>query len=420
MAFITRIDCEEILDSRSVPTLKTTIHLEDGSQGTASVPSGVSTGSSEALELRDRDRNRYAGMGVTGAVNNVRGILFQAIKNIDAQDQEKIDNTMIMLDRTANKSVLGANAILSISLSVAVAVANYKKISLYEYIRQKAPFIRDPDFQLPLLMVNVIEGGRHVNKGLDFQEFLIIPKGFRFFAESYDNAKKLIKSLKDLVKQKKLGLNYGMEGGFALDLKTNEEAIKLIKESICVVELYAEGFGIGLDVAATSLFKEGFYQIKDVHKPLYREEFIDFLASLSKKYKLFSLEDPLSENDWSGWASLSKKLPGNTLVIGDDLTTTNRKRLSQALVSAAVNSVVVKPNQIGTLTETLDFIFRAKEAGLKTVVAHRGGETLDTFISDLAVAASADFIKIGSPTQKERLVKYNRLMEIEKEIAEGI
>ncbi|OGY27134.1 MAG: phosphopyruvate hydratase [Candidatus Woykebacteria bacterium RBG_16_43_9] len=418
MAFITKIDCEEIIDSRGVPTLNTTVFLHDGSKGNASVPSGTSTGSSEAVELRDRDPNRYGGMGVLNAVNNVRGIIFQAIKSIDVSDQERVDNTMISLDRTANKSTLGANAILSVSLAVAAASAASEKIPLYEYIRQKAPFVREIEYQLPTLMVNIIEGGKHVDKGLDFQEFLAVPTGFRFFGESYANAKKLIGSLRNLIKQKKLELKLGMEGGFSLNLETNDEAIKLIKEAMEVIELYERGFGISLDIAANSLFKDGTYLVKDVNKPLYREEYIEFLVNFSKKHELFSIEDPLSENDLSGWATLNSKLAGKTLVIGDDLITTNQKKLNQALSYDTVNGVVVKPNQIGTLTETLNFIVQAKEAGLKIVISHRSGETLDTFISDLSVAVNADFIKIGSPAQKERSVKYNRLLEIEKELSE--
>lgn len=419
MAFITKITSEEILDSRGVPTLTTTVFLHDGTQGSASVPAGTSTGSNEAVELRDKDPNRYGGWGVLNAVNNVQGIIYQAIKDIDVYDQEKIDNAMISIDKAKNKSTLGANAILSVSLAVAVASAQSQKRPLFDYLREKAPFIRDMGFDMPTLMVNVIEGGRHVDKGLDFQEFLVVPIGFRFFGEAYENTNKLIKSLKNLIRQKKLGLKYGMEGGFAPKLETNADAISLIKESMEVIELYQKGFGISLDIAANSLFKDGNYHVKDAEKPLPREEYIDFLLKFSKKYSLYSIEDPIIENDMTGWTSLVNKLGEETLVIGDDLTVTSPERLKQSLAYSTVGGVIVKPNQIGTLTETLNFIARAKEMGLKIIMSHRSGETYDSFISDLAVAVNADFIKIGAPMQKERLVKYNRLVEIEKELAEN-
>ena len=414
---ISKITTEEILDSRGIPTLKTTVFLDDGSEGSASVPTGVSTGSNEALELRDGDPNRYSGQGVLKAVENVQGLLFQAVKNIDPTNQEKIDENMLLLDRTQNKSRFGANAILSISLAVAVAVSASQKIPLYEYLRQKISIDHGRNFQMPLLMANIFEGGKHAGWFLDFQEFLLVPKGFRFFGESYANVNKLISSLKSLIKQKKLGLRFGMEGGFAVRLKTNEEAIALIKEAMKNIELYEAGFGIGLDIAANSIYGENGYRLKDVDRPLDTKAYIEFLAKLNRKHKLFSLEDPLIEDDWVGWSNLSQKISGRTLVIGDDLTTTNKNRLDKALSEEALSGVVVKPNQIGTLTETLSFIAHAKKAGLKVVVSHRGGETMDTFISDLAVAVGADFIKIGSPLQKERMAKYNRLLEIERELA---
>ena len=419
MAFITKIESKEILDSRGVPTLSTTVFLHDGTSGTASVPSGTSTGTNEAVELRDRDPNRYGGWGVLNALNNVQGIIYQAIKSIDVSDQERIDNAMISLDRTKNKSTLGANAILSVSLACAVAAAASQKAPLYEYLREKAPFIRDMDFEIPTIMVNVIEGGAHVQKGVDFQEFLVVPIGFRFFGEAYANTNKLISSLKKLIKQKKLGNQFGMEGGFAPKIATNADAIKLIKESMAVIELYEKGFGISLDIAANSIFKDGNYYVKDVQEPLTKEEYVDFLVKFSKDNSLYSIEDPIVENDMPGWTALIKKLDQKTLVIGDDLTTTSRERLKQSLAYDSVNGVIVKPNQIGTLTETLNFIARSKEVGLKIIVSHRSGETLDTFIADLAVAVNADFLKAGSPLQKERLVKYERLSEIEKELAES-
>ena len=317
-----------------------------------------------------------------------------------------------------DKSRLGGNAILSVSLAVAKAAASSLKLPLFKYVRRLGK-VGSEDFQIPLLMINLIEGGKHVKAGLDFQEFLVIPKGEKSIEVGQAKIYKLIESLQILIEKEKIGSGLGMEGGFSVKLSKNEEAINLLKEAMDHSEFTDEDFAVGLDIAAMSIYENGKYHLSDIQKPLDPGDFIDYLEKISKKYALYSLEDPLNENDWNGWKKLKSKLSLNTLVIGDDLTTTNQNRLTQALDVEAVSGVIVKPNQIGTLSETLAFALRAKEAGIKTVVSHRGGETKDTFIADLAVGLNADLIKIGSPLQTERLVKFHRLMEIEKELRKG-
>ncbi|OGY26177.1 MAG: phosphopyruvate hydratase [Candidatus Woykebacteria bacterium RBG_16_44_10] len=417
MSKIASITSEEILDSNGIPTLRTQVYLDDGSVGTASVPSGASKGSREVAELRDLDQSRFNGMGVLRAINHVQDHIFNAIKNTDPADQEKVDETMRVLDGTVDKSRLGGNAILSVSVAVAKAVAASLKLPLFKYIRRLSK-VGSEDFQTPTPMVNLIEGGKHVKDGLDFQEFLIVPTRKESFKSQYARIYKLIESLQDLVDKKKIGSSLGMEGGFGLKLAKNEDAIYLLREAMNRSEFADEDFAIGLDVAATSIYENGKYRVSDAQKLLDTKGFIDYLVKISKIHNLYSLEDPLHENDWDGWKRLKSKLSLATLVIGDDLTTTNHTLLTQALDEQAVSGVIVKPNQIGTLSETLAFTLRAKEAGIKIVVSHRGGETKDTFIADLAVGLNADLVKIGSPLRTERLVKYNRLLEIEKELRE--
>ncbi|MCH7541492.1 phosphopyruvate hydratase [Patescibacteria group bacterium] len=415
MTKIARIASEEILDSNGIPTLRTSVYLDDGSVGTASVAVGASKGSNEVVELRDGDPGRFNGMGVLNAVNYTQGLIFAALKDVDPTDQEKVDSTMRSLDGTSDKHRLGGNAILSVSLAVAKALAAHLKISLFKYIRQlsKAEL---KDLRMPSPIVNLLEGGKHVRSGLDFQEFLATPKGEKSVGAGYAKIFKLIENLRKLIEKKRIGRVLGMEGGFAVNLSKNEEGIDLIKGAMANLEFSDKDFAVGLDIAAMSIYEGDKYHVRDVQNPLDASGFINFLEKLSKKHHLFYLEDPLNENDWDGWKKLSRKLSPNTLVVGDDLTTTNQNRLTQALNNEAVSAVVVKPNQIGTLSETLTFALRAQEAGVKVVVSHRGGETEDTFIVDLAVGLDADMIKIGSPLKKERFVKYKRLLDIEKEI----
>lgn len=418
MSQITKIYAQEILDSRGLPTVKTTIELTSGVSESASVPAGTSKGMYEAVELRDKAQNRYGGYGVQNAIENINGMISQTLTSLRTEDQKKIDDSLIELDGTGIKKRLGANATLSVSLAAARAQAKEQNIPLYKHIRENIVSDSDEKYALPNLMVNVIEGGVHVKGGIDFQEFLVNPVGFRFFSESVENTKKLLKSLEKLLKQKKIKFTFGLEGGYAPALKNNAEALRIIKESIEVEELFQAGFELGLDVAASNLFKDNFYHIKDVDKPLSSREYIDFLARLTDEYKVFTLEDPLNEEDWDGWRQVIERLGKQTTIIGDDLTTTNEKRLDEALGKFLLGGVIVKPNQIGTLTETINFALKAKSAGSKIIVSHRSGETEDSFISDLAVALSASYIKIGVPVQKERIAKYTRLLEIEKELFE--
>jgi len=414
MVAIGKITAEEILDSRGIPTIKTTIYLDDASAGTASVPSGASVGTNEVLELRDGDSSRYGGKGVLKAVGNVQGPIFQAVRGLNSADQHKIDAIMRQLDGTENKSRLGANAILSVSLAAAVATSVSQKLPLYQYLRELLGPSEIGDFRLPGPMVNLINGGKHAKAGLDFQEFLLIPREQISFREIFDKISQVIEALRKIITEKDLSTNLGDEGGFVLPLPSNEEGITILKEAIRQAGFSKKDFGIGLDIAANTIYKDGFYHFRDFKAPLGSSQFVEYLAGLRQKHTLESLEDPLNEEDWSGWETLTKKLVPKVNVIADDLTATNPKRLSKLISQKAASGVVVKPNQIGTLTETLDFIKIAKAAGLKIVVSHRSGETEDTFIADLAVGLGADFIKIGSPLQKERVRKYERLVAIEE------
>lgn len=400
MVTIESVKAEQIFDSRGAPTIKTTIFLSDGTYGSASVPSGTSIGVEEAAELRDKD-----GSGVTEAIKNVEGEIFQTAKNIDVFDQERLDRAMISLDGTKNKSRFGANAILSVSLAAAAAAAGSRQTPLYSYLRLLTNMNEDK-FRLPTPMANLIEGGKHANNKLNFQEYLAIPKKQKTFEESFDSIKKIIKILKSTLIEEGLSVGQGMEGGFAPKLGDDEAAIELLEDSIKKGGFSTDQFGIGLDMAAGSFLDNS----KD------REGHINFLVKLSEKHNLYSLEDPLGESDWGSWKQLREKLRGKRLIIGDDLTVTNVNKLREAIEVKAIDGAVVKPNQIGSLTETLGFVKKAKDAGLTLVVSHRSGETEDTFIADLAVGVNAEFVKIGAPTQKERLVKYKRLIEIEKNI----
>jgi enolase len=419
MAAIEKIVAEEIVDSQGIPTLKTTVYLADGSVGAASVPSGASVGKNEALELRDSDPTRYDGKGVLKAIENVQDLIFNALKSVDATDQQKIDHIMQELDGTKNKSRLGANAILSVSLAAAVAASISQKTSLYRYIAGLLKPVFTKAFQIPAIMANLIEGGKHFGQGLVFQEFLVIPRNLLSVEKELGGIKKITKSLEELVRRSGLGTRLGMEGGLSLALQKNEAAVELLKKAITEAGFSESDWAVGLDLAATTFYKNGQYQIGDFPKALDKKEFIEYLQNLCQKNNLFSLEDPLEENDWEGWKELCSRLPREVLIIGDDLTTTNLKRLEKAVMEKAISGVIVKPNQIGTLTETLEFVKQAQQARLKTIVSHRSGETEDSFIADLAVAVAADFIKIGSPLQKERLKKYERLLAIEEEIASG-
>jgi enolase len=410
MGAIEKVTSEEIIDCRGIPTLKTTVGLSDGSFGTACVPGGTSTGSNEAHELRDGDPARFGGRGVLKAVENVNGPIQSNLKGIDSDDQKKIDETLISLDGTPDKSRLGANAILSVSLATSVTTATNQKLQLFEYLRKLTKI--SGRFTIPTPMVNLIEGGKHADNGLDFQEFLVIPSGFSNFKEKLNAVNKVVSQLNISLKSNGIDGVLGQEGGFAAGFPSNEKAVAFLKG---VLEANSDSryFSISIDAAASNFYKDGSYRIIDIQNSLKSEQLVDFYKKLQDTYGLFSIEDPLDEVDLNGWKAAKEKLSAQTLLIGDDLTTTNVRILRKVLETDLIDGVVVKPNQIGTLSETMDFVSIAKERNLKIIVSHRAGETLDSFISDLAVAVSADYLKAGSPLQKERAAKYNRLAEIE-------
>ncbi|OGY23502.1 MAG: phosphopyruvate hydratase [Candidatus Woykebacteria bacterium RBG_13_40_15] len=409
MSVIEKISSEEILDSRGIPTLKTTVTLSNGIIGEACVPGGTSTGTNEALELRDGDPNRFNGNGVLKAVENVVGPIQSSLKGTDSDDQEKIDRTMISLDGTPNKSKLGANAILSVSLAVAVSTAANQKLQLFEYLRGLTKI--STGFAVPTPMVNLIEGGKHANSGLDFQEFLVIPTGFMTAKEKLNAVGEVISKLEVSLKRNGLDGKLGQEGGFAARFTSNEKAIDFLKK-VLEETFKASFFSIGIDVAASTFYQNGKYKITDIENPLVANDLLDFYKKLQESYNIFSFED-LFEEDFDSWKLAKQKLSPASILIADDFTVTNVDLLRKIIADDSIDGVIVKPNQIGTLTETLDFIEEAIENKLKIIISHRAGETMDTFISDLAVAVNADFLKAGCPLQKERLAKYNRLAEIE-------
>jgi enolase len=410
MGAIEKVTSEEILDCRGIPTLKTTVVLSDGTAGVACVPSGTSTGSNEVHELCDGDPARFEGRGVLKAVENVTGPIQTNLKGVDSDDQKKIDETLISLDGTPDKSRFGANAILSVSLAASVATANNQKLQLFEYLRKLTKI--SGRFTIPTPMVNLIEGGKHANNGLDFQEFLVIPAGFSNFKEKLEATNKVVSQLGMSLKSNGVDGALGQEGGFAARFSNNEKTVDFLKK-VLEENFNAQYFSIGIDAAASNFYQDGSYKIIDTQKLLTSEQLVDFYKKLQENYSLFSIEDPLDEADLKGWKAAKEKLSPQTLLIGDDLTTTNVETLRKVLETDLIDGVVVKPNQIGTLSETLDFVSIAKEKNLKIIVSHRAGETLDSFISDLAVATNADYLKAGSPMQKERAAKYNRLAEIE-------
>jgi enolase len=401
----------EIIDSRGNPTLKVECTLESGFIGVASVPSGASTGLYEAYELRDGDTERFNGLGVLKAVLNVNDVILNNVKGIDFE-QETLDEKLIILDGTENKSKLGANAILGTSISFLKASAKEKNLKLYEYIQKISG---SEKLSLPNPAFNIINGGKHADSGLDVQEFMIIPINFLNIKEKIRVASEITKKLKKLLLEKNYTVSVGDEGGFAPHLSSNEEALEFICEAIKISGYSLNDVKIGLDVAASSFFKNGLYNFKNSNK-LNNTDIIKWYEKLIEKYPIISIEDGLEENDFTGF-SLMKELLGNKInIVGDDLTVTNIKRIEEAVKFNSINSVLIKPNQIGTVSETLKAVYKTKENGWKPFISHRSGETEDTFISDLSVGTNSDFIKSGAPQRGERVSKYNRLMEIENEI----
>lgn len=409
MSKISDIKSFEILDSRGNPTVRTEVWLEDGSMSDAAVPTGASTGSHEAIELRDEDVKRFHGMGVLKAIDNVHTILKPALIGKDPADQKEIDRIMIELDGTENKNKLGANAILSVSLAVARAAAHSQKKHLYEYLpslQMKPSNSQAATNVIP--MFNLINGGLHGGNKLSVQEFMVVPSAKYSFSESLRVGSEIYHSLKKIINDTGLSIGVGDEGGFTPAFNTNEVAIDYLIEAIQASHFKVnEDVSISLDMAASQYYANGSYNYFD--KPIEKSDYIFRLLELNNKYNFLSLEDPLNEDDWDAWASLTKTLPAETLTVGDDLLCTNPKLLDKAIKMKACNAIIIKVNQIGTLSETLDVIARAKTAGFKIIISHRSGETADTFISDLATAIEADFVKFGAPARGERVVKYNRL-----------
>ncbi|RMG72027.1 MAG: phosphopyruvate hydratase [Nitrospirae bacterium] len=412
MAEIIDVHAREILDSRGNPTVEVEVVLATGAMATAAVPSGASTGEREAIELRDGDKDRYHGKGVTKAVNNVIEELAPRIIGLDSEDQVYIDNLMIELDGTENKSRLGANAILGVSLAVAKATAEDLGLPLYKYIGGCNAK------ELPVPLMNIMNGGAHADNNLDIQEFMIMPAGFDSFANALRAGSEVFHTLKKLLNSKGLNTAVGDEGGFAPNLNKNEEAIELILQAI-EQSGYRPGEHIflALDVAASELYTDGRYSFEG--KSISSSDLIDYYEGLVEKYPVLSIEDGLGENDWEGWKELTVRLGKKVQLVGDDIFVTNTKIIKKGIDEGVANSVLIKLNQIGTLTETLDAIEMAKRASYTAVISHRSGETEDTTIADLAVACNTGFIKTGSLARSERIAKYNRLLRIEEELDEA-
>ena len=408
--FIEDIMARQILDSRGNPTVEAEVRLSGGIIGRAAVPSGASTGIFEALELRDGDENYYLGKGVTKAVNNVNNVIAPELIGEDASNQQQIDNLMIEIDGTENKSKLGANAILSVSLAAAKAASLAYRMPLYRYLGGLNATI------LPVPMMNIINGGAHADNNIDFQEFMIAPVGAYNFQEAIRIGSEIFHTLKSVLKSKGLVTSVGDEGGFAPNLKSNEEGIEVILEAIEKAGYDTEQVKICLDVASSEFFEEGKYTLAGENKILNSEEMVEFLAKWADKYPIISIEDGMAEQDWEGWTLLTQKLGKKCQLVGDDLFVTNTRRLAEGIRRNVANSILIKVNQIGTLSETLDAITTARSGGYTSIVSHRSGETEDTFIADLAVATNCGQIKTGSASRSDRMAKYNQLIRIEQEL----
>ena len=413
MTTITDVWAREILDSRGNPTIEVDVILEGGVMGRAAVPSGASTGEHEAVELRDGDMKRFLGKGVQKAVANVNDVIGPALYGLDASEQVSIDKRMIELDGTENKSKLGANAILGVSLACAKAASETAELPLYQYIGGPNAKV------LPVPCLNILNGGKHADNNVDLQEFMVIPAGAPSFREAMRYAAETYHHLKAILKAKNLSTALGDEGGFAPDLKSNEEALQLIVQGMEKAGYKpAKDIYIGIDAAASSFYDGNKYILKAEEKENDASGMVDFYESLIKKYPVIFIEDGLAEDDWDGWKLLTNRLGEKIQLTGDDLFVTNRKRLKKGIELKVANSILIKPNQIGTLTETLDTVEMAKRARYTCLFSHRSGETEDDILADIAVATNAGQIKSGAPARSERLCKYNRLMRIEEELGE--
>ena len=411
MAMITEVYAREILDSRGNPTIEVEVCLEDGSVGRAAVPSGASTGAHEAVELRDDDKNRYLGKGVTKAVDNVNDVIAEALIGLEATRQVEIDEMLIRLDGTPNKGKLGANAILGVSMAVAKAAAASVGLPLYLYLG--GVYAQE----LPVPMMNILNGGQHADNNVDIQEFMIMPVGAASFSEALRMNAEIYHGLKALLNAKGLGTGLGDVGGFAPNLKSNEEAIEVILEAVKKAGYKpGEDIMIALDVAASEFYKDGKYQMEGEGLVKTSNQMVDYLAALCEKYPIVSIEDGLAEDDWKGWKALTKKLGTKVQLVGDDLFVTNEERLLEGIKNDTANAILIKVNQIGTLTETFNAIETAKRAGYTCIISHRSGETEDTTLADIAVAVNAGQIKTGAPARTDRVAKYNQLLRIEEDL----
>ena len=413
MTNIAKIHAREILDSRGNPTLEAEVTLADGGFGRAMVPSGASTGTREAVELRDGDKTRYLGKGVTQAVANVNGAIAEALKGFDAADQAGLDKRLIDLDGTDNKGRLGANALLGVSMAAAHAVAASRRIPLWQLLAgDRAPV-------LPVPMMNIINGGAHADNNVDLQEFMVLPVGFDSFSESLRAGTEIFHALKSVLKGHGLSTAVGDEGGFAPDLRSNVEALDTILEAIGKAGYRAgDDVLLGLDVASSEFHENGKYHLVGEGKRLTAEQFTDFLASWCDQYPIVTIEDGMAEADWDGWKLLTQRLGNRVQLVGDDLFVTNPAIFREGIDSGTANAILIKVNQIGTLTETLEAIAMADRAGYAAVVSHRSGETEDTTIADIAVATTATQIKTGSLCRSDRVAKYNQLLRIEEALGE--
>jgi len=412
MSIIEQVWAREILDSRGNPTIEAEVILEDGTKGRAAVPSGASTGEHEAVELRDGDDYRYLGKGVLTAVENVNDKIFSEIQGLDCLDQTQIDETMIALDGTANKSNLGANAMLAVSLANARAAASLLEMPLYRYlggVNAKT---------LPVPMMNILNGGAHADNNVDFQEFMVMPVGAESFAEALRTGAEIFHNLKSVLKSRGYSTSVGDEGGFAPNLRSNEEAVETILEAIEKSGYKAgENVMLALDPAASEFFKDGKYIFKKSdNRELTSDQMANYWANWCDQYPIISIEDGMAENDWEGWVNLTDQVGDKVQLVGDDLFVTNVRFLERGIEEGAANSILIKVNQIGTLTETLDAIELARTNNMTTVISHRSGETEDTFIADLAVGTNAGQIKTGSLCRSDRIAKYNQLLRIEEDL----
>ncbi|MHB8915976.1 MAG: phosphopyruvate hydratase [Thiobacillus sp.] len=414
MSAIIDVIAREILDSRGNPTVEADVLLESGELGRAAVPSGASTGSREAIELRDGDKSRYRGLGVLNAVEHVNGEICEAILGLDVEDQVLIDRTLCELDGTENKSRLGANAMLAVSMACARAAAEASGLPLYRYLGGAAPM------QMPVPMMNIINGGAHANNNIDMQEFMIIPVGAPSFREALRYGAEVFHALKKLLDEAGMATTVGDEGGFAPNLESHEAALKLIVQAIEKAGLKAgTDVAIGVDCASSEFYKDGRYHLESEGLRLTSAELSEYLAAWCDKYPIISIEDGMAENDWDGWKTLTDKLGTRVQLVGDDLFVTNAKILNEGIVKGIANSILIKVNQIGTLSETFEAIEAAKRAGYTAVISHRSGETEDTTIADLAVATNALQIKTGSLSRSDRMAKYNQLLRIEEELGDS-